>query len=178
MRIEPMRLRDLDEVLAIERASFPHPWSRHAFAYELTDNRVAHLWVIRAGEPAGVAAAAPIVGYLCLWLIADEVHVTNVAVHPDHRGRGVARHLLGTLLETYRQQGASRAALEVRPSNDSAVRLYERFGFRRVGLRKGYYFDSGEDALLMEARLEPPADREAAPTRQATGRRAGNSGTG
>jgi len=183
MRIDPMRLRDLDEVLVIERASFPHPWSRHAFAYELVENRVAKLWVARAAEVGpgrADVAPGPILGYLCLWLIADEVHVTNIAVHPEQRGRGVGRYLLGTLLEVYRQQGAIRASLEVRPSNDRAVRLYEGFGFRRVGLRKGYYFDTGEDALLMEARLGPPADHAVreAPSHLPTGRRAGNPGSG
>jgi len=164
LRIELMRLDDLDAVLAIERASYPHPWSRQAFLYELRENRVARLWVVRAGDEPG----APVVGYLCLWLIADEVHVTNFAVHPDRRQRGIGRHLMGTLLELYRRDGARRAALEVRPSNDAARRLYEAFGFRQVGLRKGYYFDTGEDAILMEARLDPdrgagPADPEAAP---------------
>jgi ribosomal-protein-alanine N-acetyltransferase len=166
-----MRVEDLDAVLAIERLSFPHPWSRQAFLYELRDNRVARLWVARlaADGPEG-----PIVGYLCLWLIADEVHVTNVAVHPAHRQRGIGRHLLGTLLELYRQGGARRAALEVRPSNHSARRLYEAFGFRQVGLRKGYYFDTGEDALLMEASLETDGgEGRASP---ATRRGTGNSG--
>ncbi len=152
LRIDPMRVEDLDEVLVIERASFPHPWSRQAFLYELRENRVARLWVARPADGPG----GPIVGYVCLWRIADEVHVTNVAVHPAHRQRGVARHLLGTLLALYRAEGARRAALEVRPSNRPARRLYETFGFREVGLRKGYYFDTGEDALLMEARLDAP----------------------
>lgn len=174
VHIEPMTAKDLDEVLAIERVSFTNPWSRHAFLYELRDNRVAALWVARgvatsgsdasaagvpspAHSPAPVPAPAPapaVVGYLCLWLIADEVHITNLAVHPDHRHRGVGRYLLGTLLGHYRGQGATRAALEVRPGNVQARRLYESFGFRQVGLRKGYYFDTGEDALLMEARLD------------------------
>ncbi len=150
VRIEPMREEDLDEVLAIERASFRSPWSRQAFLYELRDNRVAQLWVARVTE--GVHRER-VVAYLCLWRVADEVHVTNFAVHPDLRHRGIGRHLMGTLLEHYRRQGATRAALEVRPSNHEARRLYEAFGFRQVGLRKGYYFDTGEDAVLMEARL-------------------------
>jgi ribosomal-protein-alanine N-acetyltransferase len=169
-----MRIEDLDEVLAIERASFPHPWSRHAFAYELTENRVARLWVARPSGPSGPSEGptppgeAPIVGYLCLWVIADEIHVTNFAVHPDRRGRGLGRELLGTLLEVYRQQGATRAALEVRLGNQQARRLYDSFGFRQIGLRKGYYFDTGEDALLMEAALTPPGNRQAdrLPTRR------------
>jgi ribosomal-protein-alanine N-acetyltransferase len=168
LRIEPMRVDDLDAVLAIERVSFPHPWSRQAFLYELRENRVARLWVARlpSEDPD-----PPIVGYLCLWLVADEVHVTNFAVDPAHRQHGLGRHLLGTLLELYRRNGARRAALEVRPSNHSARRLYEAFGFRQVGLRKGYYFDTGEDALLMEARLEEHGGEGPAPatTRRASG---------
>ena len=150
LRVEPMRAEDVDAVVAIERASFTNPWSRHAFMYELRENRVASLWVARAPDPTGGSA---VVAYLCLWLIVDEVHVTNIAVHPAHRHRGIARHLLGTLLEYCRRKGATRVTLEVRPSNHTARRLYEGFGFREVGLRKGYYFDTGEDALLMEARL-------------------------
>ncbi len=150
LRVESMRIADVDEVLAIERASFTNPWSRHAFVYELRENRVASLWVARTEDVAG---ASPVVGYLCLWLIADEVHITNFAVHPAHRHRGIGRYLLGTLLEHCRQNGATRVRLEVRPSNHAARRLYEAFGFRQVGLRRGYYFDTGEDAILMEAPL-------------------------
>lgn len=153
LSIEPMRLEDLDEVLVTERASFTNPWSRQAFTYELRQNRVAHLWVARAPRPDDVAGRSMVVGYLCLWLIGDEVHVTNLAVHPTYRRRGVGRHLLATLLEHYRRQGATRAALEVRPTNQEARELYARFGFRQIGLRKGYYFDTGEDALLLEALL-------------------------
>jgi ribosomal-protein-alanine N-acetyltransferase len=162
-----MRLDDLDEVLAIERVSFPHPWSRRAFHYELRENRVARLWVARSPEGPG----APVIAYLCLWFVAHEVHVTNFAVHPAHRHRGIGRRLMGTLLELYRQQGAARVALEVRPSNHEARRLYESFGFRQVGLRKGYYFDTGEDALLMEAILAPDGTpgREEPPARRAAG---------
>lgn len=152
IRIEPMRVEDLEEVLGIERAAFPHPWSRQAFVYELRDNRVARLWVARAPDEGRAA----VVGYVCLWLVADEVHITNLAVDPAHRRRGVGRQLLGTILELYRAEGARVAALEVRPSNHEARRLYEAFGFRQVGLRRGYYFDTGEDAVLMEARLVEP----------------------
>jgi ribosomal-protein-alanine N-acetyltransferase len=166
---------DLDAVLAIERQSFPHPGSRQAFLYELRENRVARLWVARQEGAGGPGPELPVVGYLCLWLVADEVHVTNFAVDPTHRQRGYGRHLLGTLLELYRRNGARRAALEVRPSNHSARRLYEAFGFRQVGLRKGYYFDTGEDALRMEARLE--ADGGEGPAAATTRQGSGNSGT-
>lgn len=147
LAIEPLKPYDLDEVLLIERASFPNPWSRRAFLHELRENPVARLWVAR-GETGG-----EVLGYLCLWFILDEVHITNLAIHPSSRRRGVARALLGTILSRYRAEGAARAVLEVRPSNKEARHLYEAFGFRSIGRRKGYYFDNGEDALVMEMDL-------------------------
>lgn len=149
-RIEPMRIGDVDDVLVIEGVSFTNPWSRQAFVHELVDNRVARLWVAR---PEAARGGPAVLGYLCLWVIVDELHVTNFAVHPACRRQGVGHRLLGELLEHYRRQGAVRVTLEVRPSNGEARRLYDRFGFREVGLRRGYYFDTGEDALLLETRL-------------------------
>src|SRR5215471_11832217 len=108
-----MRAADLDAVLEIERASFKTPWSRQAFLHELERNRVAGLWVARAGRP-GIEDGPAVVGYLCLWAVADEVHVTNLAVDPAWRGSGVGRLLLGTLLVHHRSAGARRAFLEVR----------------------------------------------------------------
>ena len=154
VRIEPMRVADLDVVLRIERASFQTPWSRQAFLHELERNRVAGLWVARAGRPEGEAGSVDVVAYLCLWAVADEVHITNLAVDPEWRGAGIARLLLGTLLVHHRQAGAQRAFLEVRPGNVEARRLYDGLGFREVGRRRGYYVDTGEDALLLEARLD------------------------
>ncbi len=140
-----MRVGDLDEVLEIERASFGMPWSRGAFVYEIERNRVARCWVMRED--------GQVVGYLCLWEIADELHITNIAVHPIHRRRGIARTLLASVLEGARQRSPSVVALEVRPTNVEARTLYESFGFRVIGRRRGYYYDTGEDALIMEARL-------------------------
>ena len=139
---------DLDEVLEIERASFTTPWSRAAFRYEILQNRVARCLAIRAG-------GGPVLGYLCLWEIGHEIHVTNLAVHPAHRRQGLARALLGPLLEDGRGRGITLAFLEVRPGNAEAIGLYEGLGFRVIGRRKGYYFDTGEDALVMEAPLQP-----------------------
>jgi ribosomal-protein-alanine N-acetyltransferase len=140
-----MRPDDLDEVVTIERASFGMPWSRGAFLYEIEQNRVARCWVLR--EDDRVAA------YLCLWEIADELHVTNIAVHPGLRRRGLARRLLGAILEDGRTRRLRAVTLEVRPTNDEARTLYESFGFRVVGRRRGYYYDTGEDALIMESDL-------------------------
>jgi ribosomal-protein-alanine N-acetyltransferase len=145
LSLAPMTLDDLDEVLAIERASFKTPWSRSAFRYELTQNRVARSQVVRL--------RGQLVGYLCLWEIGHEIHITNVAVHPSFRRRGVARALLGSVLGDARRTGVELVFLEVRPTNVEALSLYEGFGFRVIGRRKGYYFDTGEDALVMEARL-------------------------
>ena len=157
LTLEPMTLDDLDDVLTIERASFQTPWSRGAFRYELTQNRVARCSVARAGRR--------LVGYLCLWEIGHEIHVTNLAVHPDVRRRGIARALLGAVMEDARRRQVDLAFLEVRPTNAEALGLYERFGFRVIGRRKGYYFDTGEDALVMEARLSAEPSESAAPRR-------------
>ena len=144
--ISPMTPGDLDEVVSIERASFGMPWSRGAFLYEIEQNRVARCWVLRDGER--------VVAYLCLWEIGEELHVTNVAVHPGLRRQGLARRLLGAILEDGRARGLRSVTLEVRPTNDEAKTLYESFGFRVVGRRRGYYYDTGEDALIMESDLQ------------------------
>jgi len=140
-----MTFADLDSVLAIERASFPTPWSRGAFLYELKENQVARCWVARV--------ARDVVGYLCVWEVGSELHITNLAVHPAWRRRGIARSLLGAILEDARRRRLTSAVLEVRPTNREARGLYERSGFQVIGRRKGYYYDTGEDALVMEANL-------------------------
>jgi ribosomal-protein-alanine N-acetyltransferase len=144
-----MRPDDLDQVLTIERQSFVTPWSRDAFLYELKENEVASCWVARPAD----LTLPQVLGYLCLWEIGPDLHITNLAVHPGYRQQGIARHLLDERLEAAHHRGVKLAVLEVRPTNNEALRLYEVLGFRVVGKRKGYYFDTGEDALLMEADL-------------------------
>jgi len=144
--VDRMGPEDLDEVLAIERASFSMPWSRGAFLYEMQQNRVARCWVMRED--------GRVIGYLCLWEIADELHITNIAVHPTRRRQGVGRVLLQGVLEDARERRLRLVVLEVRPSNTEARTLYEGFGFRVIGRRRGYYYDTGEDALVMEADLQ------------------------
>ena len=143
--IERMLSADLEEVLAIERASFSMPWSRGAFLYELEQNHVARCYVVRE--------VGRVIGYLCLWEVADELHITNIAVHPGLRRRGIGRALLSAVLDDGRQRALRLVVLEVRPSNVGALGIYESFGFRVVGRRRGYYYDTGEDALVMEASL-------------------------
>lgn len=141
----PMSLGDLDQVLDIERVSFPTPWTRAAFCYEIEQNKVARCSVMRARRG--------VVGYLCLWEIGHEIHITNLAVHPEWRRRAVGRRLLAGALAEGIARGVALAFLEVRTSNTRALALYESLGFQVIGRRTGYYFDTGEDALVMEARL-------------------------
>jgi len=136
-----MSLEHLVPVAAIEAASFPVPWSLQAFVQELLENSLAeYLVALRNGEVAGYAGA---------WVILDEAHVTNVAVRPDLRRLGIGRLLMEKLLERVFFLGARRVTLEVRVSNRQAKALYESLGFCTKGVRRGYYEDNKEDALIM-----------------------------
>ncbi len=137
--IEPMKESDLLEVMRIEREVFQPGWSEQAFLNDLRNPSALYLVLRLDGK---------IVGYAGMWLIVDEVHITNVAVKPEYRGRGFAKRLILRLLHIARQRGMVRATLEVRISNTPAQKLYEMFGFRPVAVRKRYYSD-GEDALIM-----------------------------
>lgn len=139
--ILPMTIQDLDQVLEVEQSSFSTPWSRFAFQTELNHNQYA-LYLV--GKWQG-----KVVAYAGTWIVLDEAHITNVAVHPDWRGRGLSHQLLLSLLVAARERGAVRATLEVRAGNRVAQSLYLRHGFEFSGCRKGYYTDTGEDALIM-----------------------------
>ena len=145
--LRTMRRDDLPAVLEIERRSFAQPWSRAFFEKELSTS-FAHLTVAVEEGPGRDA----IVGYTCCWRVTDEVHLLNVAVHPERRGLGLGRTLLESVI---RQAQAGRARvvfLEVRAGNVVARRLYRRHGFRDLGIRRGYY-GPGQDAVVMELRL-------------------------
>jgi ribosomal-protein-alanine N-acetyltransferase len=131
---------DLGQVLAIERDSFATPWSRDSFSHEIRNPIALNLVASRGGD---------VLGYLCAWVVAGEIKINNIAVRSEQRGRGFGALLLERALAIARARGCAEASLEVRPSNREARRLYRRFGFRVEGRRKGYYQDSGEDALLM-----------------------------
>jgi len=136
---------DLPAVLEIERQSFGQPWSRAFFEKELA-TPFARLTV------AVDTDAGSVVGYTCRWRVADEVHLLNVAVHPDRRGRGFGRLLLEGTLGEARSSRARIVYLEVRAGNVVARRLYRSLGFRELGVRRGYY-GPGQDAIVMELRL-------------------------
>ncbi|RMF85916.1 MAG: ribosomal-protein-alanine N-acetyltransferase [Nitrospinota bacterium] len=141
IEITPMQMEDIDEVLAIERASYLSPWSYEMFRAEIEQNRFAYPLVARK--------EGKVVGYICLWKAADEAHIANIAVHPDFRRQGIGSSLLEKGLEFAREMGCTKAVLEVRVSNLPARRLYTRFHFAPVGIRKGYYTDTNEDALVL-----------------------------
>jgi ribosomal-protein-alanine N-acetyltransferase len=158
--IEPMRLDDLPAVHAIEQASFAAPWPPHAYRSELESNRLAHYLVARAGDA--------IAAYGGMWLMVDEAHITTFAVHPGWRRQRVGERLLLAFLDIATDQGAHEATLEVRLSNLAARKLYEKYGFRPVGLRPRYYSDDHEDALIMTTLpLDDPSMRERIERRRA-----------
>jgi ribosomal-protein-alanine N-acetyltransferase len=152
--IRAMVVGDIPIVAEIEKESFTLPWSAEAFRTELVHNRFAHYSVL---EQDG-----QIIGYGGMWVIADEAHVTNIALREPFRGRGLGELLLRSLMEEARSKGAARMTLEVRVSNERAQRLYRKLGFVSHGVRPGYYTDNAEDALIMWADLpsEPVASAE------------------
>jgi ribosomal-protein-alanine N-acetyltransferase len=136
----------MPEVLAIEFASFSLPWTEEMFANELAEGTVAGTLVARLSA-AGVPP--PVVGYICVWLVGDELHINNLAVHPRWRKHGIASELLCAALERGRRGGARAAFLEVRASNVAAQSLYRQFQFEPVGIRRRYYTHPVEDAVIM-----------------------------
>ncbi len=160
--LQPVRMQpsDLEDVLAIEKASFASPWSRDMFLEEL-DNRNARLLVFRLEDK--------LVGYICFWVVLDEVHIMNIAVHPEQRGRGYGRAILAYLESWCLQKGVKRLILEVGRRNLPARRLYRRIGFHSIGFRKQYYAVAKDDALVMEKWLgageEANIDRERSETK-------------
>jgi ribosomal-protein-alanine N-acetyltransferase len=141
--IEPLEGDDdLDGVLAVEAASFTNPWTRAMYAWELQNRSVCHIYVSRT-------ASCRVAGFCAFWLVFDEIHINNVAVLPEYRGRGMGSAVLRHVLDEARRLGASRATLEVRASNHGAIRLYERMGFHVAGRRPNYYSSPVEDALIL-----------------------------
>ncbi|KJS15347.1 MAG: alanine acetyltransferase [Peptococcaceae bacterium BRH_c4b] len=131
----------LDQVLAIENTSFPVPWSRQSFVFELLQNEFAYYIVVLQDDK--------VLGYAGVWVVLDEAHVTNVAVHPEYRGGKIGRLLMTELMRRVSLKGAVRITLEVRTSNAVARNLYSSLGFKELGVRKKYYSDNNEDAIIM-----------------------------
>lgn len=150
--IDPMRVRDIPHILEIERLSFTTPWTRAAFLSELLDNQRAYYIVAKVDDVP--------VAYVGVWIVFDEGHITNIAVHPRFRRKGIGRKLLLAVEELVRARGGERMTLEVRKSNHEAQRLYMRLGYVPSGIRKGYYRDNNEDAIIMWKQLDPKVPEE------------------
>jgi len=140
--IEPMKVSDLDAVMEIERVSFRSPWSRQVFLEEL-DRDWARLDLLRDVRTGRVVAFAN------YWLVCDEVHILNIATHPQARRLGHASRLLAHVVDFARREACRQVTLEVRRSNAPAIRIYRRFAFRAVGVRPNYYVEDQEDAIVM-----------------------------
>lgn len=139
--VRPMKMDDLQAILKIEQASFSTPWSLQAFMAELKDNEYARYLCLELD--------GQVIGYMGLWFILDEGHITNVAIAPDYRGKHWGEYLMRSMMDRMAEQGMERMTLEVRTSNVSAQSLYKKLGFTTAGVRKGYYADTQEDALIM-----------------------------
>ncbi len=139
--IRQARGEDARQIAEIEKACFATPWSYESLNHDITENDLA-LYIV-------AEACGKICGYAGLWKILDEGHITNVAVHPEYRRRYIARGMLEALIDEAAKQGVERFTLEVRAGNDAAKKLYAGMGFLEAGIRKGYYEDNGEDALIM-----------------------------
>ena len=151
--IDRMTVDDLGAVQEIEGESFTTPWPPHAYRSELETNRLAHYIVARYDDR--------LVGFAGMWLMVDEAHITTFAVRKTWRRQGVGERLLLALLDLAKARGAREATLEVRPSNHPARRLYEKYGFALVGVRRRYYSDDNEDALILTtATLDSQAMRD------------------
>lgn len=144
--MEPLKIRkltklDLEDIMDIEHRCFTVPWTKEAFAMEIDGNKFARYVVAELdGKP---------VGYGGMWMILDEAHITNIAIHPNHRGRGYGCKLVEALIDIALEEGVGRMTLEVRRSNVVAQNLYKKYGFVHQGVRRRYYQDNNEDAIIM-----------------------------
>jgi ribosomal-protein-alanine N-acetyltransferase len=139
--IRRMTVEDVPAAHEIDVSSFTLPWPERSFRFEVTDNPAARCWVADLD--------GRVIGLLVLWLIVDEAHIATLATHPEFRQQGIAKQLLVTALDHAYKEGARSAFLEVRVGNEIARRMYQKFGFKEVGLRERYYKDNNEDAVLM-----------------------------
>ena len=142
VELRRLELRDLNAIEEIERSSYPTPWSRSMFASELAKPSSLCLGAFEA-------EAGKLIGYLIISRYVDAWHVMNIAVAPTHRRRGIARGLMERLFDVTATDPRRGYTLEVRVSNEGAIKLYERLGFVARGVRRGYYTDNREDALIM-----------------------------
>ncbi|MCG8482397.1 MAG: ribosomal protein S18-alanine N-acetyltransferase [Clostridia bacterium] len=139
--IRDMVVEDIKDILIIENLCFPMPWSEAAFLNEMLNNAISKYLVVQHENR--------VIGYAGVWRILDEGHITNIATHPGFQRNGIARELLKALIQVLEEENITKITLEVRASNEPAINLYQQFGFTQAGIRKGYYEDNKEDAVIM-----------------------------
>lgn len=144
-KIRKMLADDVDAVHELDKKCFTAPWTRAIFEKEVTTNNFAHYFVVEHnGE---------IIGYLGMWIVLDDAQITNIAILPTYRGKGIGENVFGYGLQYAIETGARRLSLEVRVTNFVAQGLYSKFGLKKGGVRKGYYPDNDEDAYVMWVNL-------------------------
>lgn len=158
LTLKPLTADLLPAAVQLDQACFGRLWTLEGYQREL-DSPNSELIVLQPQAPQSsteaIASAnltlhqSPIIGLGCFWSIVEEAHITIVAVHPDYQRQGLGQALLWALLSQAHHRGLERATLEVRVSNQAAIALYEKFGFREAGRRRRYYEDTGEDALIL-----------------------------
>lgn len=178
-----MTLADIGQVTVMDRMAFPNPWPSHTYEYEINDNERARMFVLEPGDAPPPPASnghrrswwekllgigysngrhnhARLIGFSGMWHIADEAHISTIAVHPEWRGRRLGELLVWAMARQAVRQGAAQITLEVRVNNAIAQKLYKKYGFEVMGLRKGYYRDNHEDAFMMSVQNIDDAYRE------------------
>jgi len=141
MEITPTLLEHIDDIMVVEKLSFKIPWTRESILEEIKNNKLARYLSAKVN--------GRVVGYAGMWCVCNEGHITNIAVHPEFRGVGLGTRLMESLIDIAKREGISSLTLEVRKSNIIAQNLYKKFGFEECGIRKSYYADNGEDAIIM-----------------------------
>lgn len=170
--LRPMTLNDIDQVLVLDRLAFPNPWPAHTYRHEIINNRTSTMLVLEhphleapeeaspgsllerligSKRPTTDHASYPLVGYSGFWKIADEAHISTIAIHPEWQGHKLGELLIWSMFHLAMQQGARMMTLEVRVTNTVAQNLYRKYGFEITGRRKNYYRDNQEDAHVMTA---------------------------
>jgi ribosomal-protein-alanine N-acetyltransferase len=141
MEIIPTLLEHIDDIMIVEKLSFKIPWTRESILEEIKNNKLARYLSVKVN--------GRVVGYAGMWCVCNEGHITNIAVHPEFRSAGLGTRLIESLIDTAKREGISSLTLEVRKSNIIAQNLYRKFGFEECGIRRSYYADNGEDAIIM-----------------------------
>ncbi len=144
---------DLDEIVALENRAYPFPWKRNILLAEIHGQSFSYAYVARLH--ANNRTSGSLIGYIFFWLVADEIHILNVAIDPDYQRKGLGTALMEFATGFGLEHGATKLLLEVRASNTPAQHLYARLGFTQIGLRKRYYSDNKENAYVMQKFLLP-----------------------